>query len=364
MTASPAHLTGGLAPRPAQVALLALALISCGGGDPGGGEGARRPPTPVRTTRVSPIRQVDWIRGSGTVASRAEMSLAFRIPGYVAEVLVDEGDRVSAGQVLARLRTDEVDAGVRSAGAQAELAARSLERIERLFTDSVVTLAMLDEARDAHERAQAGLEVALFNQMHATIRAPGPGRVLRRMIEVSEFIGAGVPAVRLSAANSPWVVRLGVADRQVVSLSLADAAEVTLAALPGETLPGRVTQISDAADPRSGTFEVEITMEGGGGRLRSGMVAQVAIAISDPDELSFLPLQALIDVEGLEGAVFVLEDGLVRRHPVSVVRIGAESVGVRAPELVGATIVTDGAANLRDGDQVEDRTADLPLPGS
>lgn len=351
------------------VHLVAAVFLATGAacGDDADGDGARAteaPPTPVRTVSAKMSRRAEPVRTSGTVASRSEMDLAFRMPGYVAEILVGEGDAVGEGQVLARLRTDEVDARVRASEAQAELASRTLERMEALFADSVVSQAALDEARDAHEQAQAALEVARFNQAFATIRAPADGRVLTRMAEMSEFVGAGVPVFRLGATGSGWIVRVAVPDRDVVRLSVGDSAEVRLAALGGEPVAGRVSEISDAADPRSGTFEVEVTVRAADGRLRSGMVATVAVVPSEAEELVFLPTQALVDTDGREAAVFVMEGDRVRRHPVRVVRIGPESVGVRAPDLDGATIVTDGAAYLRDGARVEDRTADLPVAGN
>jgi len=341
-------------------AMATVATTACGGdADATPAEAA---PYPVRTVRVTISTEADPIRTSGTVASSTELSLAFKTPGYVAEVRVSEGDRVVEGQILARLRSDEVDAQVRAAEAQAELARRNLERMESLVADSVVTQAMLEEAQDASEQAQAALDVARFNQTFATIRAPAAGRVLGRMIEPSEFVGAGVPAFRLGATGGGWVIRLSVTDRQVVRLAQGDGAEVRLAALGDEAIPGRVTEIADAADPRTGTFAVEVSFAAPDSRIRSGMVARVTITPSESEPLSFLPSQSLVDTDGLDAAVFVVTGDRVRREPVRVVRIEVESIGVFAPALEGETVVTDGAAYLRDGDRIDDRTAELPDP--
>ena len=341
-------------------ALLLASTTACGGeADATASEAA---PYPVRTVPVTISTEPDPNRTSGTVASRTELSLAFKIPGYVAEVRVTEGDRVREGQVLARLRSDEVDAQVRSAEAQAVLAQRNLERMQSLVVDSVVTQVMLEQAQDGHERAQAALDVARFNQTFATIRAPSDGRVLGRMIEPAEFAGPGVPAFRLGATGSGWVVQLSVTDRQVVRLTAGDPAEVRLDALGDVAMAGEVTEIADAADPRTGTFAVEVSFAASDARLRSGMIARVTVMPSESEALSFVPSQSLVDTDGLDAAVFVVTGDRVRRQPVRVVRIGIESIGVHAPELEGETIVTDGAAYLRDGDRVDDRTAELPDP--
>lgn len=354
----------------AQRASLVLPLLlwlpgttACGGDEADGTATTEIVPTPVRTVRVTVATEAEPIRTSGSLASRAEINLAFKVAGYVAEILVAEGDEVRAGQVLARLRTDEVDARVRAAAAQAETASRALERMQNLATDSVVTESTLEEARDAYERAQAALEMARFNQSFATIRAPVEGRVQRRMIEESEFAGPGVPALRLGSTESGWIVRLALSDRDVVRISLGDSAEVHLTALGDVRMSGVVSQISNAANPVTGTFGVEVLLDGAEARLLSGMVARVVLVPSRAEEMSFLPLRALVDTNGREAAVFVVEDGRVRRHAVRVLRISDGSVGVHVPELVGRMVVTDGAAYLTDGDRVMDRTVELSPPG-
>lgn len=349
-------------PRPLRVVLFGVLLAGAGCGEEGAADEDRAAvaPVPVRTMKVTESARVDAVRSSGVVASQSEVDLAFKIPGYVAEVVVDEGDRVSAGQVLARLRTDEVDAEVRAAEARAQLASRSFERVQELYADSVMTEAMLDEARDAHERAEAALEVARFNQTNATIRAPVGGRVLSRMVDVSEFVGAGVPAFRIGATGAGWVARISIADRDVVRVANGDSAGVVFPHLGDEPISARVTEIANAADPRTGTFEIEVTLTGQDERLRSGMVARVSIIPSDPVRLIFVPTRSLVETEGLDAAVFVVDGDRARLHPVRVARIEAERVGIRASDLVGETIVTDGAAYLRDGDRIEDRSADMP----
>ena len=315
----------------------------------------RVPATPVRIERVHVIKESERIVGSGIVAFRAEMNLAFKVAGYIEQIFVEEGQHVRAGQVLARLQMTEADAQVRAAEAQSVFAARNLARLERLFADSVVTESRLDEARDAAVRAQAALDVAQYNQTHATIRAPAAGRILRRMQEVSEFSDRGSPVLRFGATDRGWIVRLRLPDRQVVRLGVGDEASVTLAAFGGVTLTGTVGEIADAADSRSGTFEVEIGLNAHESTLRTGMIAQVEIRVSQPTDIVYLSPQALVDPDGLDAAVFVLEGDTVRRHPVRVLRIGAEKIGVDAPGLDGAFVVTDGAAYLRDGDRVDVR---------
>jgi RND family efflux transporter MFP subunit len=359
----------------ALVALASLVLLAACGDDPAPApeEAASAPdPIPVRVLHLdgaadtADTANVPSLRTSGRLASRVESDLAFKVPGYVSELRVDEGDAVEAGQVLARLQDTEVEARVRSARTRARVARKDLDRMERLLADSVVPEARVDDARNAWEQARSTLEVAEYDATHATIRAPSRGRILRRHVEVSEFVGAGTPILRLGAPQSGWVVRLALADREVVRIRRHDAALITLSALDGDDLRGRVTEISDQADPASGTFEVEVTLEpdslppDAANLLRSGMVATVALTPSTDRGTVRVPTRALVDTEGRNAAVFRVVDGRARRTPVRIHRIGAEGVVLRRPEGAtaaewpeGGPVVTDGAAYLRDGDPVE-----------
>jgi len=118
------------------------------------------------------------------------------------------------------------------------------------------------------------------------------------------------------------------------------------------TLVGRVLEVSDASDPRSGVFDVEIGFDAGDLSLRSGMVAQASIAMDVTAPMVFLPPEALVDAVGREGAVFVVEGDIARRVEVRIVALTADQVGVSADAVEGARVVTAGAAYLRDGDRV------------
>ena len=233
-------------------------------------------PTPVHTATAQVADRAPRLLSSGTVSSRAEMDLSFNVPGYVEVVHVREGQRVRAGQVLATLQTTEVDAQYRAAKAQADLAAQNLARMERLVRDSIMAPVRLDEARDASERAQAGLAIAEFNRTHASVRAPSSGRIIRRYVEASEFAGPGTPVLRFGSDAGGWVVVLYVADHQVVNLRVGSRATVRFTSLAATgPVEGSVTEIADGADPGTGTFRVEVEMSPSVDLpLRSGMVAR------------------------------------------------------------------------------------------
>ena len=170
-------------------------------------------PAPVVTRAVEDAGATLDVRTSGRLGDRASIPLAFSIGGVVGEVAVRNGDRVDAGQRLARLDPAEIDARVSAAQASVDKAERDLARAERLYEDSVVTRTRLLDTRTAAEVARADLRAARFARENSEIRAPAPGRVTARVAEVGQVVQAGQPIVQLGEAG--WRFRAGLVDRTV-----------------------------------------------------------------------------------------------------------------------------------------------------
>jgi multidrug efflux pump subunit AcrA (membrane-fusion protein) len=144
-----------------------------------------------------------------------------------------------------------------------------------------------------------------------------------------------------------------------VRLALGDSARVTLDAYPRRPLAARVTQIADAADPRTGTFAVEFALARGHGlALKSGFVAKVDAVPRRADTLTVVPAAALVEGDGDAGVVFTLDAaptdtvGTARRTPVRLAHLLDRAVALHTRLPAGARVVTAGNARLRDGDRV------------
>lgn len=336
--------------RRATLPALLLLLAACA-------DRAREAPAAApRPVRIAPVTEVPVsrpIEASGTLGARDEIPLSFKVGGVVARVLVDAGDRVRAGQVLATLELREVDAGVAKAKAALEKAERDFERAARLHADSVVTRAQLDDAGTALEVARADYEAATFNRRYAIVTAPVAGTVLQRSAESGALVSPGQPVVLLASGARGAVVRAGLADRDVVRVRRGDPARVTFDALPGRPFTGRVTEIAAAATPGPGTYAVAIALEGAGD-LPTGLVARVTITPSAAGTLPSIPVEALVEADSAEGVVFILTPDSTRavRRGVQVAFVADGRVALRGG-LGGATlVVTEGAAFLDDGERV------------
>src|SRR6266545_3415151 len=188
------------------------------------------------------------------------IALGFKIGGVIARVLVDPGTSVTAGDTLAALDLSEIDAAVARAQSAAENSDRDLARAKRLYSDSVVTLAQLQDAETGATAAQSDLETARFNRRYALIVAPASGVILRRDKEPGELVAPGAPVLVLGSSARGAVLRAGLADRDVVRVRLGDSAIVRFDALPDRQIAARVSEIAAAADPMTGTYRVEVRL--------------------------------------------------------------------------------------------------------
>jgi RND family efflux transporter MFP subunit len=337
------------------IALLPLALAACSAA-PAERPAAAESAVPVRTAPVRIEAIARPVTATGTLGPKEEVTLSFKVGGVIDRILVDEGRTVRAGELLATLQLNEIDAAVTRARSAAEKAERDLARAQRLYHDSVATLEQVQDAETGREVAAAELRTAEFNRRYAVILAPAAGVILRRSAEPGELVQPGTPILTLGSRSRGTVVRAALADRDVVRVSHGDSASVRFDAVPDRTLDGTVTEIAAAADPATGTYRVEITVPGAAG-LASGLVGTVEIRPRVEQRMALVPVEAVLEADGTHATVFALStDGLhAERRQVRIGFLAGDRVAVAAGLEGVRTVVTDGAAYLDDGAAVRVR---------
>ncbi len=299
------------------------------------------------------------IRSSGRLASKAEIKLSFKIGGVIEKLHVDEGRKVRKGARLARLNLAEIDAQVLQAQSGLDKAIRDRDRAEGLYADSVATLEQVQDARTGVDIAEANVKIATFNRRYAEIYAPANGRILKRGAETGELVAAGQPIYLFGADREGWVVRVGLSDRDIVKLAVGDSANLAFDAYPDMSFIGRVTEVADAADPLSSTFEVEVAIDDPQKLLKSGFISRVDIFPSRAEELYFLPIEALVEGNGEEGFVYVLDEKEMQAKKilVQIERILDREIAVSRGLEGYRQVVTEGAGFLHGDGPVQVMTS-------
>lgn len=338
---------------PAAVLVLAgSVLLGCAGDDARELANQADRTAIVRAAPVTDTVLARPIAATGTVAPADEAALGFKVGGVIARIAVDAGDVVRAGQTLASLDLREIDAAVSRAKSGAEKAERDFTRARRLYTDSVVTLAQLQDSETAHEMARADLQTAAVNRRYAVIVAPADGVVLQRAAEPGENIAAGATVLVVGSRTGGRgnKLEIGLADRDAVSVRQGDRAVARFDAVPGREFTGRVIRIGAAADPATGTYQVEVGLDDGGA-LAAGLVGRVEIRPARGAPAALVPIEAVLEADRTEATVYVLSaDGKrALRRRVTVAFIDGDRVAVTRGLEGASRVLTDGAAYLDDG---------------
>lgn len=359
------------------LALVALALAAgCSRQDP-----VAEPPRPVGVEQAKPLSGDAGRRYTATLLPREQVAMVFRVGGYVEDiltlpgangqkVLVERGQKIRKGQVLARLRTVDYQARVTAARAALDEASvtrnqavTDLKRLEALLRANAVAQAEYDRAKEKHDAAVTRVEAAAsqlagaqVSLQDATLVAPFDGIIERRDVERGALVGPGAAAFVVADLTVMKAV-FGVPDVLLDTVRVGDRLGLRLETAGIERV-GVVRAIAPAADQRSRVFEIEIDVPNGDGALKDGMTATVQLGAGRAGGAPSVPLRALVRPAGAsEGyAVYVVEQR--EGHDVAVarlVRLGAVQ-GSRV-ELVegvaqGERVITTGATIMRTGDRV------------
>jgi len=336
---------------------LPFLLINCSGAGAQETEGkVNNKIVKVSTVNLKNTESPIPIITSGVLSAKREARLSFKIGGVISAVYVDEGQYVQAGQVLARLEQTEINAQVSQAQMSVDKSYRDLERAENLYADTVATLEQVQNAETGYEIAQERLKIARYNQNYSTITAPSSGVVLKRLAETGELAGPGIPIFLVAVSSNAQIIRVGLADKDVVKLKLGNKAKVFFDAYPGEVFEAVVSEIAESANPRTGTFEVELVVNSKGKALKNGFVAKVEIFPSTGETYYKIPLGALVSADKKTGYVFVpnRKTKTAEKVKVKIEYIGSDFFTVRksdAPKL--EEVILEGASYLSNGEAIQ-----------
>jgi membrane fusion protein (multidrug efflux system) len=344
----------------AALAGVALLLAACGG--PSKAESpARARPDPVTITVANvALRSVErTVSVVGTLAANSQVELASEIEGQVVAVEADLGDRVRAGQVMARVRRDEIDARLREAEAGLAKATADEGRARPLRAQGVISAQEYEQVRTGLDVARARRDQLRIQLEHADIRSPIEGSVAARLVDAGSYVRLGASVFRL-VQDDPLKFRGEVPEREVPTLRAGQEVRITVEAFPGETFAGAVARIGSAADPTARALAFEALVPNGDHRLRPGFFGHGDVVVTKEERAVAVPRSALTSFAGVT-KLFVIEEGVAREREVSLgVDLGDGWVEVAQGLAHGKQVATSGLSKLADGTEVVIRTDVAP----
>jgi membrane fusion protein (multidrug efflux system) len=335
------------------IALTAALASGCGVGEASvasDSEVDAATPIPVETATPSRVDIVATYEATTTIASDADAPVVAKVGGEVVKLLVEEGDRVSEGQVLAELDGERLRLEMLSAKANLEQARGEYERYTDLAARGLVSEAMFEGLKYDLEALEATYKLARLNFEYSKIRAPINGIVTSRYVKLGQSIDADGEAFRITD-TSELLAYLQIPQGELGKFSAGQAATLSVDAMPDTTYSATIARISPTIDVRNGTFRATAFIENGSGELAPGMFARFSIAYDQHADALVIPRAAIVE-EDDQTSVYVVANGTVIRR---LVQVGIESGNL--VEVVGGLasdeeVVINGQASLRDGSRV------------
>ncbi len=309
---------------------------------------------PATSVAVVEVQRMPWpetIDAVGTVTASQGTIVRVEVPGKVAQLLFDSGDRVQGGQPLLVQEAREETAQLQAARAAAELARLDLARGQRLAAERVIARAELDRLEAAARQTQAQAEALAALVAKKTVRAPFDGVLGIRRVSLGQMLSSGDPVVDIQQQGE-LRVEFSVPQEDAGRLQPGMPVEVIGGQVAGE---GRILSVEPQADPATRTVRAVARLEGPPSSLRPGMFVRVVVRRDVQRDVVVIPATA-VRTAPYGDSVFVVEEtsnGTLARQ--TFVRLGdrrGDYIAVVAGLEVGKRVVASGVFRLRSGQPV------------
>ena len=359
----------------------------------------------VKIVSVEQQQQRRTVEVVGSLFAFDEVTVSAEAEGRVEQVLADVGDRVTKGQVLARISPVEMElsveqqraalrqararlglneetgelrdvreaAEVKKAAADLADAGQKFKRAQSLLETGVIARQVYDEAESRYKSAKAAYDLAVqqvenlrasMQQTQATlnlankrlrdaqIRAPFSGHIKARAVTVGQYLKIQTPVMTIVNAD-PLRVRLNITEKMSPWVHVGREVSLTLEAFPGREFTGRITRLNPAVDDKTRTFEIEGLVTNHRGELKPGSFVKATLQSDKVDQMLTIPQNSAIYLFGAY-KVFVVQGHLIKEREV---RLG-DHVGDRVEVMDGLQLsdklaISENGQPLRDGMEIE-----------
>ena len=311
----------------------------------------------VRRSVAEPVQQI--FVAEGQALPDRDTTVRAEVSGQIAEILVERGDDLEAGQVIARFDLAARQADLRRAEQELERAQREFDNASALVERGIATVDRVAQARATLAAAQASLSEAQEAINDTEIRAPFAGRLEAMDINIGEIVTAGADVGRI-VDNTPLEISIQIPQQSLRAIKVGQTAEVAF--ITGETATGEVRFVATSADAETRTFMARIEVANADGAIPAGISARLRIPTGQQTAHFVSPAILSLDTDGTLGIKTVGEDNVVEFHRIDIVR--AQTDGIWVSGLPDETrIISIGQGFVNDGETVDPQPEDGMAPG-
>lgn len=333
------------------LAIAGLCLLSACGPKGKKDEKKEEASIPVEVASVTAGSIDAAYRGTATLEAEDEATVMAKQGGVIEQVLVEEGDRVRAGEVLARLETDKLRLEALRSKAEVERLDQDFTRLKSVFQRNLVSREAYDKTQYELEGARAAYDLATLALREAEVRSPFEGVITARYIKRGNTIQAGTQAFRVTRLDRLRAF-IHVPERDIHKLKAEHRVTLTVDAWPGRAFAGHISLINPVIDPSTGTVKVTVEMDPKQPELKPGMFARAEILYDRHNQAMLVPKDAVL-VEDAAESVYVISEGKALRRAIKTGYADARHYEVVTGLKVGEEVVTTGQTSLKDAAKVE-----------
>ncbi|WP_312076043.1 efflux RND transporter periplasmic adaptor subunit [Chryseobacterium sp.] len=288
---------------------------------------------------------------NGTFIPKQESNQSSEISGRIVSVLVKEGSRVGAGQVLATIKRDAIEVDVTQAQNNLQNAIADNQRYENAFKTGGVTKQQLDNSRLQLKNMQAAVRAQSVKINDTSVRAGISGTINKKMVEPGMVVAPGTALFEIVNINTLKLSVL-VDESQIGRIALGQEVAINVNVLPEESFSGRITFIAPKSDA-SLNFPVEIEVQNRG-NLKAGMYATATFKTNNGAETqNMLTVPAEAFVNGVSsGQLFIVSNGTAKLIKVQTGKVYGDKVQILSGLNDGQQVITSGQINLDNGSKI------------
>ena len=316
-----------------------------------GEHGDEKAPVPVQVSEVASGTVSAYITSTANLVAEREVKILSELEGRVSQLLVEEGDYVQKGQVLATLVREDEEIVVEKARLKQTNARLAFERAEDLFDRELLSREELDRLTMDFEIAKQELAEAEWSLEKTTIRSPFSGRLSERMTQVGQHIRPGDEMFQVTDFD-PLIARIFLPERDVLGLEVGRDVRIDLNADESVRVAGRIRQISPVVDTATGTVKVTVEATAPPAVVRPGSFVTINIVRTTRQDTLLLPREAVLR-ELKSAHVFVTNGEVAERRQVELGLEEGDFVEAVSGVAAGERVIVAGQGGLKDGSPVK-----------
>lgn len=314
------------------------------------------PPARVEVIQIGNTSDTEGNKYSATVAASQSVTVSFAVPGKILSLNVQEGQKVSKGQLLGKLGAGDLENARNIAYAQLAEAQDGYNRLKKLHDANALPDVKWVEMQQKLKQAQNAAEMADRSLADASLYAPISGSVSRKFVETGEEVLPVQPIYEI-VSTQDLDVEVSVPENEIAAFQIGDDAEVCFVASDIPSVKGKVTSKSVVADPLTRGYTVKIGLPGKIDNLLPGMLANVSfdkkIEKSAETPRIVLPYGSVLLSEDNTRFVWLVKDNKAVRRQVKVDELVADGILVTQGLNPGDTVIVAGMQKIGQGSMVE-----------